>query len=395
MGEQFMSLKKYLRAAVCCASIFVVQPAFAETGVTDNTITIGFFGALTGPVSLYGYPVINGAVAVYEAVNKSGGIHGRKLQFVYEDSACDAAKARAAVKRLVFTRDVFAIHGGSCSGAVAAARDVIIDSKAPFMVLTTVLDSISTPVAKNIFTTTQPASYDGATMAKFIASNPNIKKVAIVANSDDWADAHLQAIRSTLKEASIEIVSDEILERNASDATTQVLKSQQADADAVLLVTYPNEAAVFLRDANKYGLKGPFVGASSQMDMLAVAERAGGVDYVSNYFVSSYLAYPAGADKSKEYADLYAEHFPDDKLQTLSYYGMSGAYAVVDALKAAGPNLTREKFIDALNLLSKSRAGPAHCEITFSENDHQGCKLGHVWAIRGGVVTSIGETWPE
>lgn len=390
-----MNFKKIINAALCCAVTVVSTPAFAETGVTETTIKLGFFGSLTGPVSLYGYPVINGAEAVYRSINEAGGIHGRQIEFVYQDSACDAAKARAAIKRLVFSDDVFAIHGGSCSGAVAAARDVIIDSEVPFMVLTTVLDSISTPVAETVFTTTQPASYDGATMANFVASKPGIESVAIVRNSDDWADAHLVAIRPILEAAGIEVVSDVVLERNASDATTQVLNSQQANPDATLLVTYPNESAVFLRDANKYGLAGPFVGASGQMDMLAVAERAGGMEFVQDYYVSAYLAEPVGAEGSEEYANLYTKYFPDEKVQTISFYGMSGAYAIVAALEAVGPDLTREKFIDALNNLNEVSAGPAHCNISFSADDHQGCKHGHVWTIRDGVVTAIGETWQD
>ncbi|MGO8059886.1 ABC transporter substrate-binding protein [Rhizobium johnstonii] len=390
-----MSVQKLAMVVSAAIVLGLSAAARAEDGISEDTIKIGFFGPLTGPVSLYGYPVINGAVAVYNEVNDAGGIHGRKLEFVYEDSACDAAKARAAVKRLVFTQNVFMIHGGSCSGAVAASRDVLMDSGAPFMVLTAVLDSITSPVAENIFTTTQPASFDGATMAKFVASIPNVKKVGIIANSDDWADAHLDAIRPALEQAGIEIASDETFERNASDATTQVLNSQQAGVDAVLLVVYPNDAAVILRDAKKFGLSGPFVGASSQMDMLAVAERAGGLQYVSNYFVSSYLNHPVDAQESKEFSDLYLKYFPNEKLQTLSFYGMSGAYAIVDALKAAGPDLNREKFIEALNGLSDGRAGPAYCKVTFSPDDHQGCKLGHMWAIRDGKVTPIGETWPE
>lgn len=389
-----MGLGKNLSAAVIGAAILAAQPASAESGVTADSIKIGAFGPLTGPVSLYGYPIINGAVAVFEDVNAQGGIHGRKIQMVYEDDGCDAAKARSAVKRLVFSHDVFAIHGGSCSGAIAAARDVIIESKAPYMVLTAVLDSITVPVAQNIFTTTQPASFDGATMARFALSIPGARKFAVVRNSDDWADAHLAPIYSALKAAGVELVSDVVLERNASDATTQVLASQKSGADVVVLVTYPNEAAVFLRDAKKYGFSVPFVGASSQTDMLAVAERAGGQDYVKTYYVSTYIADPIDADASKTYADLYRKYFPKDKLQTLSFYGMSGAYAIVEALKAAGPDLTREKFIKALEGLKDAPAGPAYCKITFSDKDHQGCKLGHVWAIRDGVVTPIGETWP-
>lgn len=368
--------------------------ASAETGVTDDTITIGAFGPLTGPVSLYGYPVINGAVAIFEETNDNGGIHGRKIRMVYEDDGCDAAKARAAVKKLVFSDNVFAIHGGSCSGAIVAARDVIADAEAPYMVLTAVLDTITEPVIKNIFTTTQPASADGRTMAAFAASIPGISKIAIVKNTDDWADAHLSTIYPALAEAGIEIASDVVLERNASDATTQVLKAKDAGVDAVLLVTYPNESAVFLREAKKYDLAVPFIGASSQMDMLAVAERTGDPEAVKDYYVSSYLIEPVDGEAVAEYAAMYQKHFPQDKLQTLSFYGMSGAFAIVEALEQAGPDLTREGFIAALESIEGGNAGPAYCKVSFSAEDHQGCKEGHVWAIRDGKVISVGNSWP-
>jgi len=390
-------MKSALRYPVLVAAMATAlsSTAFAEPGVSENTIRLGTFGPLTGPVSLYGYPIINGAVAVYNEINEKGGIHGRKIEMVYEDDSCDAAKTRAAVKKLVYNSDVFAIHGGTCSSAVNSARDEIIASETPYMVMATVLDSITSPVAKNMFTTTQTASLDGVTMVTFVKSIPDIKKVVVVKNTDDWADAHLSTIYKGLEEAGIEVAADIVLERNASDATTQVLQSLEANAAAVILVTYPNETAVFLREAKKYGLKGPFVGASSQMDMLAVAERAGGMDAISELYVSSYLLEPVDGEKMKEFSALYAKHFPNDKLQTLSFYGMSGAYAVADALERAGPDLTREGFIKALESTSGGFAGPAYCQITFTPDSHQGCTEGHVWAVRDGKVVAIGETWPQ
>jgi len=390
-------MKSAMRNSILAAALLagVSSAALAEPGVTDDTIRIGTFGPLTGPVSIYGYPIINGAVAVYNEINAKGGIHGRKIEMVYEDDACDAAKTRAAVKKLVHSSDVFAIHGGTCSSAVNAARDEIIASEVPYMVMAMVLDSITSPVAKNMFTTTQTGTLDGVTMVNFVKSIPDVKKVVIVKNTDDWADSHLSTIYPGLKEAGIEVAADIVLERNASDATTQALHSLEANADAVILVTYPNETAVFLREAKKYGLKGPFVGASSQMDMLAVADRAGGIDAISELYVSSYLLEPVDGEKMKEFSELYAKHFPNDKLQTLSFYGMSGAYAFIDALERAGPDLTREGFINALESTSDGFAGPAYCKISFSPENHQGCTEGHIWAVRDGKVVAIGETWPQ
>ena len=131
--------------AACVCALGAVAPARAEDGVTDTTIKIGMFGPLTGATSVYGYPINNGAIALYKDITDKGGINGRKIEIVHEDDACDPAKARAAVKKLIYSDKVFMINGGSCSAAVVAARDEFIDSKVPFMVMAATLDSISDP----------------------------------------------------------------------------------------------------------------------------------------------------------------------------------------------------------------------------------------------------------
>ena len=369
--------------------------ASAEPGITKDTIKIGTFGPLTGPVSLYGYPIIDGTVAIYKQVNDAGGINGRKIEVVFADDGCDAAKTRAAVKKLIYSDDVFMINGGNCSASVYASRDEFIDDEVPFMVMASTLDKISVPTEQMIFTTTQTGSRDGQVMARFVKSMPNVKRVALVRHTDDWADAHVDAIRTALKASGVEIVADIPFERNATDATTQVLKVKDQNPDAVFLVTYPNESATFLRDSKKYGLKGPFVAASANMDLAAVAERAGGADTIANVYVSSYLIGPVGSPEMKESTDLYMKYFPNDKVQTLSFYGMSGAYAVVDALRRAGPNLTRAGFAAALNATKDAYAGPAYCKITFTAEDHQGCTDGTVWGVKDGKIVAIGPTWKQ
>ncbi len=87
----------------------LVGPALAghTVGVTDDSITIGSFGALTGPYYLFGKLIMNGAEAVYHEVNKQGGIHGRRLMFIRVDDRCDAATAIAVAKKLLHQHVVF------------------------------------------------------------------------------------------------------------------------------------------------------------------------------------------------------------------------------------------------------------------------------------------------
>lgn len=378
-----------------CASLgLMATTARAEPGVTKDTIRIGMFGPLTGAVSIYGYPINDGAIAVYKHINDEGGINGRKIEIVDEDGACDPVKTRAAVKKLLDEDNVFMVHGGSCSAAVYAAKSEFIRARTPLMVMAATDDKISAPVNPYIFTTTLAGGQDGKSMLRFAESDPNVKRLAVVQHNDDWAGSRMDTIKAGLKNSKIQLVADEILNHGASDATAQVLKIKESHPDMIFMITYPAESAVFLRDAHKYGLTGPFVGPSSIMDLLDLAHRAGGLDVVKDTYADAFLKAPIDNPAMQPYADLMKKYFPGTNLQSLNFYGMSGAYAVVAALKAAGPDLTREKFIDALNHLKDVDGGPGYCKISFSPEDHQGCHDAHMWTVKDGNIVVVGSTWP-
>jgi branched-chain amino acid transport system substrate-binding protein len=374
--------------------LFATLPARAETGVTKDTIKIGMFGPLTGPVSIFGYPINDGSIAIYKEVNDQGGIYGRKIEVIDEDDGCDPAKSRAAIKKLIDRDEVFLLHGGSCSAAVFAARDIFIEEEVPFMTMSATMDKISIPTSHFIFTAVPTGSVDGASMARFVASIPEVKKVAMVHHTDEWAAAKVDAIRKVIKERNLDLVADEVMDRNATDATAQVLKIKDAKPDVTFFVTYPGESAVFLRDAHKYGLEGPFVGSNSVTDLDDLATRSGGLDVIKNVYAGAYLKGPVDSPEMKPYADLVRKYFPNDKIQSLPFYGMAGAYAIVAALKKAGPDLTREKFIAALESLRDNPAGPSFCDTTFSAEDHVGCKAEQMWTMRDGHIVAVGQSWP-
>ncbi|MGH7043876.1 MAG: ABC transporter substrate-binding protein [Acetobacteraceae bacterium] len=381
--------------AVCGSVALMAVAAQAQPGVTKDTIRIGMYGPLTGAVSMYGYPINDGAIAVYKQINAEGGIYGRKIVIVPEDGACNPVKTRAAVEKLLEEDNVFIVHGGSCSAAAYAARPEFIRSQVPDVLMAATDDRISTPASPYIFTTTLTGSQDGASMLRFAESDHAVKRLAVVQHNDDWAQSRIAAIRAGLKGSSIKLVADEILNRGASDATAQVLKIKQSHPDMIFMITYPAESAVFLRDARKYGVEGPFVGTVGIQDMLDLAQRAGGLDAVKNTYADAFLKGPIGSPEMKQYTDLVTKYFPNIKLQSLNFYGMSGAYAIIAALKAAGPDLTRAKFIAALDHLKDADAGPAYCTITFTPSDHQGCHDAHMWTVRDGKIAVVGPVWKD
>lgn len=357
-----------------------------RTGVTDTTIKIGMFGPLTGAVSMWGYPINNGAIALYNQINETGGINGRKIEIIHEDGACDPAKTVAAVKKLIHRDQVFMIHGGTCSAAVFAAKDEIVSNKVPFVVMTATMDRIVAPANDYVFATSLPGSADGKLMGDFVISQ-NAKRVVIVKHADEWADTKAKGFVD-MAGGKFEIVATEQLDKKVSDATAQVLKVQQHNADMTAIFAYPAEMAVFLRDAHKYGLKGPFVTTTSGMDLHDLAKRAGSAEAVANLNSISFLANPPGSPEIKEFEDTYRKYFPSDRIQSVTFFGMSGTLLVIDALKRAGRDLTRERFLETVSATRGLPAGPAACNITFSPQSHQGCVTGAIWRLENGAIKS-------
>jgi branched-chain amino acid transport system substrate-binding protein len=366
-----------------------------KTGITDKTIKIGMYGPLTGSQSSWGYPVQNGAIMVYKEINEKGGIHGRKIEVVQEDGACDSAKTLAAVKKLVHREKVFMINSGICSGPSMAARQELINNKVPFMLFAASLDAITAPVSRYLFTVAPTGRHDGLSIGEFVKSIPGVKRVAIVGHADDWAKSKSDAFKSVAKQANLEIVADETLEKNVTDSAAQVLAIKRANADAVVMLTYPGPTAAFLRDAHKYGLKAKFVGNNSLIDLGALAERVGNPDALQTTFVTATIVGSLGSPELAPYEQLLKKHYPKETIKADSFYGTASAITVVEALKRAGKDLTREKFIDALEKMQGFNAGIAPCSISFSPENHQGCQTQTVWTQRGTNVVNVGPTWKE
>jgi branched-chain amino acid transport system substrate-binding protein len=372
-------------------------PSLADdrTGITDTSIKIGMYGALTGPAAQWGWPTVHGAQMIYDEVNASGGIHGRKIEVVVEDEQCSGPIAIAAAKKLIHRDKVFMVNGGSCSGSTLAARTEYLSNKVPLMILVATMDKIIQEKPNDhIFRAFLPGSYDGTIIANFLKSMPNVKRVVVVGHADEHASARYGTLTEGLKRHNIELIALETVETELVDATAQVLKVKSANPDAVVLVARPAPTAVFLKDAHKHGLKVPMVGATV-VDLENLAERIGNTKPLEDVYVVSFYKRPLDDKAMAPWVEKLKKHYPNDKPQVSSFYGTAGALAVVEALKNAGRDLTRERFVEELRKIANLDGGPMACSITFSRNDHDGCKSGSVWTMRDGKIVVLGDSWQK
>lgn len=363
------------------------------TGVTKDTIRIGIFGPMTGAAAVFGKAIF-GVEALYRDVNDHGGIYGRKIELFREDSACDPAKGIAAIKKLISQDQVFAINGGLCSNVVIAAKPDIIKEGIPYMVAGAGSSAIAEPLSPTIFQPTTPTAGTTRDMIDFAISKPGTTKIAIVSHSDDWGKSnHDPAVEYLKKRYNLNFVLDLTMERGSTDATPQLLRIKNSDAQVIVAMLYPAETAIFVRDAFKFGIKLPIIGHSA-VSLTDTRDRVGNPAALQNFFLGYHLAYATDAPEMKKWTDLIHKYYPNERVENFSFLGMGGTLVMIEALKKAGPDLTRSKLIAALNSVRDFDTHIQARPITFTPDDHVGEKNAAMATLKNGKFTVV-KKWQD
>ena len=383
--------KTCMSAMAALGMLAMVGAANADetTGLTDTTIKVGVMGPFTGNASSYSKTQI-GLMAYFKHINDQGGINGRKFEIVQEDTACAPAKGIAAAKKLVHQDKVFYLHGNSCSGVAMAVKPTVAPTGIPWIIAHAVNPKITMPVneKKSIFHGVPAGPAYGSTMGKFVMSKPGVKRIAMVTHTNDWAKAYCDPAIEVIKASGGEIIETLALERGQTDATAQVLKLKKAKPDFILGCLYEAETVIFLRDAKKYGVRIPVMGTAGT-DLENTLERLGDPDAVKDYYVLHAFVDKVDGPKMKKWNDIILKYYPNETITGFSAVSMASGVAAVNALKAAGRDLTRSKFIAELDNIKGLKTGILACDITWSSTDRHGCKKSAVAGFIDGKPTVL------
>lgn len=349
-----MRMTRVAAGLALAASLMTSLAARAEEpGITDKTIKIGIFGPLSGPNMAYGFDVVNAAKMYYDKINKEGGIHGRKIEYVVEDDRCNANDLVAAVKKLVEQDQVFMLNGGSCSAAVVAAKDYVVRNKVPFLMLNASGDGALFPPTDYIFGAYSISQYAvGGAMIEFAAKQFGAKTVAYINHDDAYGAWNLEGSKKDAEVNGVKLAVESV-NPGINDVTAPFLKVRAANPDAILLVTYARPAALLIKKAQEMGFNKPIIlSVTGTASLNQLAENVG-KDALKNFYTQEVMVDSPGGPKLKPIYDMYKAAYPDlaakpDHPQTYMPYGIPPAMSLVKALQDAGPNPTREKVLAAL-----------------------------------------------
>ncbi len=237
--------KKYLGIVVAVILIAVII-IIAALGQKNNSgeIKIGFFGPLSGDTAVYGEPSLRGLTMAAEELNKKGGIDGKNIAIVAEDSKCSGKDAVSAVTKLLDVDHVEYLIGGSCSGEVLAVTSMVNDRN---VLLFSPFASSPEIAGKGIFRVVPSDAIAGPFMANDLVKT--YKRIAVITEKTDYAVGLRNELVKPYEEAGGTIISNESFDTKTTDfrSLLQKVKSQNPD----LIFINPQSGATGARIAKQ------------------------------------------------------------------------------------------------------------------------------------------------
>jgi ABC-type branched-subunit amino acid transport system substrate-binding protein len=339
-------------------------------GVTSNRILLGQAAVFTGPAAQLGIQMRNGIKAYLDYVNERGGVHGRRIELVTEDDRYEASVAPGATKKLLEEHRVFALLGYVGTPTGVAHLPVVTQAKAPLVGMFTGAEALRVPFNRYVFHVR--ASYYDET-EKIVEQVVSLggKKIAVFYQADAYGEAGRMGTELALKRRNMKIHSVGTVERNTVKVEEAVKAIHASQPDAIVMVSAYTSCAEFIRQMRKAGSGATFYNVSF-VGSKALADALGKEG--SGVAISQVVPFPWGTAVPvvKEYQQLAKKAGVAD----YNFSAMEGfltAKVMVEGLRRAGRNLTREGLVEALERMNDVDLGGFY--VGYSPKNHAGSRF--------------------
>jgi len=357
-------------------------PVFGQVpGVTAKSILLGQSAAFSGPAAQLGIQMNIGTKAYLDHINAQGGVYGRKIALKTRDDQYEANLCVDATTRLIEEDKVFALISYVGTPTTAAAMPIITKAKVPLVGPFTGAELLRTPVNRYIFNVR--ASYYDETekIVDLIVSN-GTTNIAVFYQDDNYGLAGLKGVEIAMAKRNLKISALGKVERNTIKVEDAVKSINAARPGGVVMISAYTSVAEFVRQMKKAGsitqfYNVSFVGSKALAD--ALKDEGYGIT------ISQVVPFPwtsSGVRVVKEYQEIMTKAGNTD-FNFSSLEGFIVGKVMVEGLKRAGKDLTREKLIAALESMNNVDLG--EFVVSFSPTNHSGSKYVNLTMIgRGG-----------
>ena len=343
----------------------------ATQGVSDSEIILGSHTDLSGPVAIWGVGSINGARMRFEEANEAGGVHGRQIKFVVEDTQYQIPRAIQAANKLINRDKVFAMVlalGTPTNNAVLTQQ---LKAGIPNMFPLTGARSMVEPYHDLKFA--QRGIYYDEIRAgvKYFLEEMGKEKPCVIYQDTDYGQEILEGAEDQLKEMGKALVGVSAHKPTESEFTASIIRLRNAQCDVVFMGTIHRDTILILEAARKMKFDVVFVGNNAAYgQVIAEQESGSGEGYHAFVHMAKLYKEDGLSDKVERWWDRYEARFNVEP-GIPAMEGYRAADLVVTALENAGPDLDKAGFLAATEAIDNYQDIFGY-QIQFGPGDHKG-----------------------
>jgi branched-chain amino acid transport system substrate-binding protein len=378
-----MKLKSTALLAALALVAFGAQAQKASQGVTKDEIILGSIEDLSGPIAGFGKQARNGMMLRVDEINEQGGINGRKVKLIVEDSAYDPKKAVLAAQKLVNQDKIFMMMGHIGTATNLAAMPIQFEKNVINFFPITAAREMYEPFhrLKYSYAATYYDQMRNATPR--LVKEKGAKKVCTMYQDDDFGLEVKRGAEEGLKSIGMKFAEETTYKRGATDFSSQVQKMQASGCDMVVLGTIIRETIGAIGTARKLGYNPVFLGSSAAYTDLI--HKLGGPAmnglYATMTVQNPYL--DAASQPIRFWASKYQTKFNEEPT-VFSVYG----YFIIDTFAKvagkAGANLSTDSFIKVMDSLTLEPDMFGGAKMTFSPTKRLGSDSSRLSQITDG-----------
>lgn len=354
----------HLRALVCCGLVSAAACAAAQDAAS---IVFGQSGEFSGQ----GVAKENtdGAQAYFAMVNRNGGVFGRKVELKSYDDGRDKKRVIENTERLIAKDKVFALFGYRSTPSVQAAIPMAVRERVPLIAPFSGAQSIRTPHNDLVFHLRASYRREMDKLVKLLVTQ-GVRKIAMLYQDDEFGKDALAGFEDALKKEGISSVAIANYDRKDRNITPALKTLIAAEPQAVVMACTPKACVDFIKQAKAGGGRGlgflTLSNVNSDEFTRELGEDGRGV------VVTQVVPHPwsVGIPLVREFQQAIKDTGSQVPVSYSSFEGFIAAKLVVSALRQAGPNPTREKFMAALESMHNFDLGGMFMQMSTS--DHLG-----------------------
>ncbi len=356
---------------VMAAAAFVIFPciAGAAQGVDQAQVKFSQVAALDGPAAALGQGMRLGILAAFEEANDNGGVHGRQIVLESFDDGYEPDRSVTHVKSLISGNNHLGFIGAVGTPTSAATQPIATAAGMPFIGPFTGAGFLRDAELDNVFNVR--ASYFAETEAwiEYLVDRQGMASIALLYQDDSFGRVGLAGVTAALEKRGMTLAAEGTYTRNTLAVKRALLEIRKAKPEAVVMVGAYKPVAEFIRLSRKLKFSPAFVNISF-VGSEALARELGTDG--EGVIISQVVPFPwdTSVPVVAAYQAALAAVAKDANPGFVTLEGYLTGRLAIEALEAAGPQLTREGFLTALNGLRS--VGFGGVMMQFGPGDNQG-----------------------